>query len=721
MNKEQILNLHPFFKVDCVDIFFWDTVQKINRHGTPQQRLLVIASPGVFLFEKKPINGFRFSRAIGFAEMRKICENGKTLSIEGETNILQIISQKMKEILIYTTIIQNSLFDPVELEISEEMSNAITEDDFVYDTDNQLSVRFLSFSIQNLQISDPTVIAHVANQLETHNSFIFTEDFLKFKYCEALVKSIAFDQMLETLVISGINFGPFAKHLLLILARNQTLKRLIFNGIIFQGESNELMPFFLNKNVVSPINEIVFDHCESSSNKFTNVVLAFSRFQCRITSIVAKDCLFSNETFRALFLVVFQSLSFPHLAEFAVIGESNPEVIQKFSLKITNKKKSKIPRSFRHLRLDSIHINSSQLIAAIAQMNSLITSLSCFGSTFKQPLQLASNSFGRLRKLDLSNSWVTPESLTSLMETISHADPSISHLVLDHLHLTEAGFNKFFQSVSALSAHSIECLSWENNPVKNVSLSLFFGFLSCMPNITDLSLSNSLWSCKEAASKLSQYISKNSIERLILRGNGFTAFGDLLIPVLNALLNSESICSLDVSGQCLNDNCIGIIANLLCGKVTSISFDGQNPSKAEPLLECLENIISQNVTYAIWPEQNVKSAILKYPIMKRGEILRQFEQLKTSFQDKFNKADESNPLDDESSTIIKPSTVPHQHHFSSEELVSNIPKIDFEVLEKVEDDLTDLLAESMDQQESSTSLSISIRDVCKYNNMQYFL
>ena len=722
MNKEQILSFHPFFKVNCVEIFFYDNVQKINRHGTPQQRFFVIASPGVFLFEKKPINGYKFSRAIGFADMTKISENGKVLTIEGKSNSLQIISQKMKEIINYIIAIQNSLFDPIELDISDKLKNAASEDDFIYETNNQLAVRFLSFAINYLQISDATVISHVADHLSTQNSFIFTEDFLKFKFCDALVKSIAFDPTIETLVISGINFGVFANHLLLILARNQTLKRLIFNGIVFQGESNELMPFFLNKNVVSPISEIVFDHCESSSNKFTNVVLAFARFQCRITSIVAKNCLFSNETIRSLFSVVFQSHSFPHIEEFSVIGESNPEIIQKLSLKITDKEKSKIPQSFRKIRLDSIHINSSQLIPAFSQMNSNITSLSFFGSTFKEPLQLISNRFGRIRKLDLSHSWVTQESLTSLMTSIAQAKPSISHLILDNLHLTEAGFLKFYQSVSSITANSIQSFSWENNPIKNVSLSAFFNFLSCMPNITDLSISNSLWSCKEAASKLSQYISKNNIERLILRGNGFTAFGDLLLPVLNSLQNSETICSLDVNGQCLTDTCLNVLSSLLKDKITSISFDGQNPKQINPLLECLQNINEQNVTYAIWPEQNVKSVILKQPMAKRGEIIRQFDILKSAFQQKFHKNDESNPLDDDISSFIKPSTVPHHHHhFANEQINETVPKINFQLLEKVEDDLSDLLFESLNHQNYSTSLAISVRDLCTSNKFYFLL
>lgn len=636
--NEQVESLHPFFKVAAVEIFWNGFVQKLEKSNSYVQRLLVIASPGIFFFEKSLLGGFKVNQIVSFSEMKGIQSIDDKIIINLRYYKVEMMTSSYEQIIGFIMAIQNSLFDPFELEIPNDLRERIFEDMIIYNTQSPLCIKFLSLATQMLDTTDAEVLANFASTLiEVDDSYDFNNSIINDPTLEFLLDAICLDTDVKIISFSSVSFSQLVEPLKIILCLNRHITTINFNGIIFKGDSSELVSFF-KICAVSPITRITFNHCELTSNKFTNFLLAFSKFKCKIHSIKCKDCTFSVETLTALFTCLFQSPSFPQLREFKISGEALPSCAQDLALELLDESKFYFPADFNTMQLISSKFNGSQLIEQFATMKNPITSLDVSKSMLKIDLSDSISSFSSLTKLDISSSWTTPESLISLFSAISRSNPSISAIIADHLHMSESNWANFYSKYGGIYCPSIRLLSWENNYIRDDEIiDQFFNFLKCMKNIIDLSLSNTINASQSAVDNLSKWISSTHIQRFVMRGYDKTAFNNDFVPVLQALAERGSVYALDVTGQGFGDEGIEIIAEMVKGSLTSLAFDEQNPATAGLLFDVLSMIADKKMDFALWPEENLKRAIQKTPIQKRPEIQKTASDLKQAFIDRWSR------------------------------------------------------------------------------------
>ena len=720
LSQEQLQSMCPIFKLQSVTVLWNDVVQKVNRHGQIQIRNCVVASPGIFLFEKRQMGGYRFSRVIGYSQIESIESDGQELTITGNNTKIEIIHKQIPEIIPYIVEIRGSLFDPIEGTFSKKIQKTIDESMFVFDTQYPLAQRFISNSLPFIE-SDLDQIIEISKVLENvTNKVVFSPDIVLTNLLAPLVQAVSVDTEVSVLEMVSLDFNDFVTPLQYILSSNHYITTLVFRGIVFCGESTNLVDFFKTR-VLAPINTISFEHCELSSNKFTNFLLAFSKFKCRIATIDAKDCSFSSETIRALFIALFQSPCFPFLREFSLCGESLPDEVQSLVLLLSDKVRCRLQSSFKVLHLNSLKLNASEVIASLEECDSSLSVVTLIGSSMKQMIEKPISTFHKLKEINISNAWVTDDALLSFFKSLSGASQAPSLIVCDHLHMTENSFTKFYEEASQFTYPSITSFSWENNTVKGTSISAFFEFLEKMPNAVDVSISNTIYCDNETVQEqLINFIQKRPIERFIIRGYGKTSFGTVFVNVLRTLASLGTVKALDITGQCVNDDGLTILTEMINTSLTAVSFDAQQPTSAAPLIDALEALQNQRVEFATWPEENVRIAVSKVPIKKKGEIMRQFDNLKKRFSSKFNRVIK-NCLSTKGS-IIDPSLVPRVRNQLSDSGIAKTPKVDFETFDKVDDDVNLLLCECLQQEKMPESfLTCSTRQLFINNQLETLL
>ena len=726
LSREKFSSIHPFFKIKAVDVLWADSVQKINRHDQSQVRFCVICTPGIILFQKKKIGKYKFSRAIGYSKLQTIESDGNSLILKSSDGTkIDIIHQRIPEIITFIMGVMSSLFEPIEGKFDEKLKGKLEDAFFLFETKYPLVNRFLANAITLIDTCCDKII-EASNKLMNLSAtkITFSPLIVKSQLLNPLVDAISSDQDILTLEFSSLDFHDFILPLQTILTKNQYINELIFKGIVYQGESTHLVEFFKTQ-VNSPINTIKFEHCEMSSNKFTNFLLAFSKFKCRITSIVVQNCIFSEETIRALMISLFHSPCFPSIREFTLSGDSLPDNTQQFILSLGDKQKCKLQRSFKFLYLDSLKFDGSEILDSfIRNDRSYFTLISITGSNMKKEMRSTVDTFRQLNEINISNSWVTKESLLSFFKCISSAKIAPSAIICNHLHMTEESFFAFYQSAKTYIYPSINTFSWENNTLKDNNLMSFFSFLSQIPNINDLSLSNTIPCSSNSVKFIVDIINSHHLSRLVIRGCGKTSFLSKFNNILVALKNKGSVRALDISGQQIDNSCFETLDQLVNSTLISILYDGQQPTSPDSLSKVIESIINNpQIVFSKWPEETVKYALSKVSMRAKGVMIRNFEILKRRFESKFSK--NVNDCINYKDSIIEPSSLPKDVINISTNGTSKLNEIDFECLSKLEDDVIDLLKECMNIEEGNhleeTALSTIPKELCTELNLTKFL
>lgn len=688
--KEQIETIHPLFKLPQVQLFWNGMVTRYDKGNSCGQRLLIIASPGVFLFEKTLLSGYKMTQTVAYSEMTSLKCVDDRITLATDKKSIEFSTTAQVTICSYIIGIQNSLFIPMNIDISSDMRTMIDDVFFVFETKSPICDRFISLSIPSLDTIDVSAIANDADYLSgVSNSIQFSAESVASPCIKLIIEALSYDPLITAIVFSSINFHEFVEYLQMVISTNKHINSIKFQRIVFKGESSELVNFFKTK-VSAPISNIEFYQCELSSNKFTNLLLAFSTFKCRITSISARDCSFSDETLRALFICLFQSPCFNQLQEFILVGDLLPGAAQELALELLNPNISTFSPSFYHIRLSSSYLDATSIITEFTSHPSQITILDLSRSCIKTEFPTSITSFSKLTELNISNTWTTPDALFSLFKVISRANPSIYTVIADHIHMNEAKFVQFYSNFEEISCPSVRRLSWENNLMRNPeSVEKFFFFISKLPNILDLSISNSLMASDQTTDLITNYIKSAHLQRFILRGYDKTAFGNKFVQILQALSEHETLISLDCTGQGFDDEGIQLLAKMIENGLKSLAWDEQCPQDPQLTFDVLMKTLCQEIEFTLWPEENLKYLWTNMPIHKRNDFNSAAQEIKGYFVEKYSSI--CHDCLSNKNSYLEKSRLPRCN--TEMRLIKPIPKIDFQALARIPDKIDESFKE----------------------------
>jgi len=714
MNSHDLLiPTHPLFKVSANRVFWYDQVQKLNTHGSLQTRYMAIATPGVFLFDKKTFpKSLVLSRVIPFSELILLRVDATSVQFFAPKVTMIIQHPKHVEIAAIVFSIKQALFEekprPPKFDIDQSIIGLFESSAFVFESKNLIGDRFLSLC---LSIPSTSIVPDQVNDIleqcqQSDHSAHFNPEILSSPLIVPYATAVAYDKEINTIRLRKVSFVSFYQCFVTMLQHNSSIQKVDFQNVSFVGT-----PIFSNcdKKILFAANEFRFEDCELSSPDFLNFLEFFSQYSNPVVILQFIRCGFSEITLNSVFQNVLTSQCFLSLAD---LSFSEVKLSNQFELNLMRLFGSSFMLEQKHLKLltaRSCGLHIDTLFQHVFTFDNCLKVLCLSGNTINNSSDLITlKDFQQVEELDLSDCYFIGSSLVTILQSIACAKNSPSRLVLDCLKVDEAGWFELYSGIGSLVIPHLNTISWKRNLMKANQVKAFGQFLANQVELIDIRLSHSISSIDsdQSVQYLTSALEKLPIERLVLCGSNVGSTVINIIPILGVLSKTRTIKSLDISGQTLRSEGFSILTDMITsGSIEELRFEGSNPTSLDELMDFLERISNSNLKASSWPEQDIRALMLKVTLVARADYARRVDVLKKQF---FSKLGEAVPdYDYDIQQRIRRESVRVAHPRASSSFSTPVPKESLSALSKKMD--TDILSEREDE------LSVLLRECLGIN------
>ena len=649
MNKASAYaTTHPIFRAQNVQILWSGLVMKKNRHGGLQQRVLVIASVGIFLFERRMFpRGLVLSRAISYGDLVLIRVDESVMEFFGPKVTIVCQHEEHVHVAAIVRAVRNTLFGvnarPTKVVVENpEIEKQMEADKFVFRSESILADRFLSLCLStapNLLVPDQ--VNYLYDMLKVCDGcFQFDAETMVSPLITPVSLAIAYDEKLEGIRLWDLNFPSFLQQYVNLILYNSSIHRVTFSSVSWNGPVRSYLEVW-GKKTQFAVNQMMFNDCQLTTHSFRLFLGAFEKYPADMAKLAFVKCGMSKEVIEALFESLYVSPCFRTLADFSLIEVRPTDLLKVYIMQFLSSNFMLSQKFLNLVNFSDCCLDLDLVMPYFFKFETCLQSVTLSANTFVTSKGLSEiDDFQNVAELTLSNCTFTGEVLLKFFQVLGSAKRAPTNLVLDSLKIDgDDGWNTFYDGISDVKLKELKLLSWCNNTMTANQMQSFKTFLLNQPTVTDLGLSNSIAfsdadTCLEY---LVEIVSTLTIERLELRASGSQTFGVKLINFLRTLLDRKTIKMLDVTGHGIGDIGLDIVTQLAESCLQELRFDGNSPSSYEVLLDRVKRVTSSPIQHADWPAEDAKEVTAKIPLSGRQQIMRQIEAARQQFEAKMNK------------------------------------------------------------------------------------
>lgn len=532
--SEAIKAIHPLFRSQSCQFLLKEPVSIIHDDNRIEERLLIVASPGIFLI-KKHYWRLQLETSISFNSIIKIDVQPEFVTIyKDQKTFIRFTHLKRLEIASKIHGIRSSLFGHYFSSQYELIVNNLIRDNFsCYQFNYQPTsiivdiflTNILKYAFQSINSNQISNLTLLLNKIQETGVLKIDQDFLSLPYLPAIIDTVAISEHIHELWFVNINIGlqSIENLLISILTQSTTIQRLIFNGSIFDDSDFGKFSSFMGSNPTFCVDEWIFNNCDFRSNsRFVSFFHAFYCLAKPIHVLAFNKCQFSSQcildiTRDFLFSVCFHSLEVLWLSDIQF-----PEEILNFLMQLISSDWFVKSQSLNTLVLNNCGLQLSELFEKLATLLSNKTDINHDKSVFGLMINnnILTNKINlHFPTIDLSGNFVlknltedfrfmlsnkmnlilrncsfSDESLSSLFKALSlHTGESLS-LDLSHILISNNGWSVFSKEIftTPLKLNSLTELIWDHNEITIKNVESFVCFLKEQPNLQKLSINDSI-------------------------------------------------------------------------------------------------------------------------------------------------------------------------------------------------------------------------------------
>lgn len=442
MDYDLLYSLNPIFKVKDVQIIWSGNVYKVGQRNCLHQRLLVIASPGIFLIRKKPFNfQSHIITSISFFDLVSLYVTDQYASFSSKQSQIRVKLQNTKEIVSLVVFMRQAQFptDVLPLNftfVDEDIANLCTPVQLPYHPSSLFLDRTLS-CILHFEISpSDSLLSEIPAQF--FRRFIIKKEMLHNPLFPAWVLSLSYDRDIEILRFKSIKLCEFLEKSQYLFAFNKFVKTIEFEKVDFSNSEQVLSQLFHKPHCFKPIHW-VFIECDLTKPNFSKFFNSISFIDKKITEIRFEKCTFSEDSIMETFQSIFFSECFHSISNL----QFNSNVIISGKVKNSN--------------FNENHINSELYNIVLSQFSEIL----CCSWVLQQK---------NLTQLSLISSRI--KDITSILSQIFKFGTGLKYISLDDNNFISP-INIDEESILGDSISTISLISFRNSRLsKSFILSL---------------------------------------------------------------------------------------------------------------------------------------------------------------------------------------------------------------------------------------------------------
>ncbi|OHT03493.1 hypothetical protein TRFO_29163 [Tritrichomonas foetus] len=683
--KEQIAPTHPIFQLTQTRILWSDYVMKKSTHKVMQQRLLVIAASGMFLFKKTAFpKGLAISRIIPYSALILVTADSQKMGFYMPKISMSLYHQNHVQIAAMVLAIRSILFGdkPRTLKkmFDDEISIEIEASKYNFKFDSILAERFLSLCVE---IPSKDLIPEQMNDTyeglkKFTKTATITPEMLTSNLFGPVAKAIAFDTNIDTLILKGLNFTLFVPYFIPIIQYNSSIHNIVMQSISFSGN---LTPYFniWKERTLFSANTYTFLDCQLSTKNFFMYFYSFKDYPADIQSLNFVHCNLNKASLFEIFKYLMTMNCFRVISELYFSEITSSDQLEAPLKQVFGSQFFQQHKNIRDFSLIDGSYNVNALLPVIVKRAESIAKLNFTKNTFLNPIEQITE-FYQIEEINLSQCTFNSKSLLSFFSCLSGATNSPSRIILNQLSIISSEWTEFYNGLSeCFIIPNLVMISWCDNMMNSQQFEKFVRFLIRQPKFSELGISNAISTddSNNSLQYLSELIKSKPIRKLEIRG-GEKSLGSELISILNDLLAEKTIKMLDVSGQGIGNEGLEIIGVLAGLCLEELRFDNNLPSDHDILIKILNKIINSKMSYCDWPKNDISACLQKIAANSRQAVQNDFMNLRNQFQGKFI-------INDELTNSIgikkrKRTNSIFQRRIKSESIYLYPPKIDTNIL-----------------------------------------
>ena len=629
---EKLQSVHPVLSFPEVTLLFNEEVTKVTKH----KNVLVILTCGMFVVRKRSFpSGYQLKQIIPWNQLKRVAIEQNVLEIQGAGKKIKLIlddNAPMIMAICYT--MRVLLFGEKDFDVSREVKDAVDKGIFIPEDSCELVDRYLSLCLRKhwpLGLVEQ-VKSHLKMLKECRHRFVLTPDLAVSPLIRQVLECVASSNAIKVLQLEQVNVELYSAMLLDdLLNVNTSISEIVFSSANLASADDHLTIF--SKDLKTPIVSAKFVSCDMGSPGINRWLTDLGGYQQRkFESLEFQQC--QVDTALVLKRIV-QSQSLHGLSRL-VIGDS--KVDQEMFEHMYVSDWSLRNKPLKKVKLNNNGINVGAFLPLLFQFDGGLEKLTCTQNDFSKPFSSQIKSFFSLQKLDLSSSSVTAESLDSLFEALTKPGPKPTSVILNNLSMKFDDATMFYRTMDKYVMQGVEVFSWVGNKVPKDCIPTFFSFLQKQPDLRDLTISHVLHAnTPNIIPLLCSTLKAMKLQRLVMRGKIGTTFGPDFNEVLKVFRECENLFAVDIIGHKIGDQGLRILSELLeMDRFVAVAFDGTCATSLDLVCSIVELITkTRDVSYAAWPEIDIKCLLSKVPSAQKVTLFRRVEDLKKAFFAKF--------------------------------------------------------------------------------------
>jgi hypothetical protein len=641
--KEALASLHPIFRVPQTRVFWHDAVTHFGRHGKQSSRNLVVCTPGLLLLKKRAVGkSFTLDQTISFHDLLLVRLDGNKMDFHGPKLTMLLQSPKSTQVVGIVWQLSTLLFGDrsrltkfvIDADVRREIEKSCR-----LSSNCLFSDRFLSavLSVPPSQV-EPEQVGRLCDLLqEVRSSFTLDSTAVAQGLLEPICNALSCQRSILSLEIRNSNFSSILGPLLPVLQYNSVIKNLTFQSCTFNGSLKKYIDVWSAKTEFA-VSDWIFNDCNLASADFELFLQAFDHYPADIARISFSKCKLGAATVNLICERLVAAHCFRTLTELS-FEKLPPAETKKLVSHLFSSNFFQEQHNITCLVLCDCGAEVNQVLPLFCQADTNIDALSLNENSFVSPSGLeAITGFRRITELSLSGVTCTGASLLALFRAMACASPAPSRLILDGLKLTDA--NNFWNAIVGIKVDSLDVLSFANNEITDGQFAELIAFLRWQPHLSSLALGGTARS-EIAVAQLCSLIQDTNLHALDLECTSGKPLGQLLIPLLDAILERGTIQKLNITGQAVSDAGLERLATMSETCLIDLRCDGSVPGSYEVFLATTSRMAVSRLLACSWPYKDVALISAKLPAERKGPLINKFEVLRATFENRLDPTLES--------------------------------------------------------------------------------
>jgi len=639
---DAVYSSHPVFHAFKKQIYFFEAVNKINRHGISQPRHLVIHTSGVFLLKMKTFQrSFSIARVIPFYSLNSMIITSEAIKLIGSKCEFAFTHRKHLKIAARIYSMRIYLFDHQDLPFNSDIDPKVRD---VFDgqipsfsCDHLLADRFLACVLSLKCNFDEDMLSGTYDMLTQINSeAIVSVSTVNSPFMPAICIAIAYGFEVSVLTIEGFDISVFRQYLSQLFKANSSIRKIVFKNMSFNNNMSEFEHFFSGPHTLR-VTDLLFDSCRFTSPDTGIFFDSFSQFDTEIKTLQYTRCTMTRVTLDSIFQSLFFSTCFHSLEQLILSDVTFSEDLNVciFQLLCCGWVLSK--RCLKSLSLRHCNLDIGVLLTRLQTIDCGVLSLDVGRNYFSSPF--GNLGLHSLAHLILDGCTFSGKTLHTFFQYLAEEPGQAPlHVDLSCINIPPESLQSFYSEVAGIKISRLKGLVWDGNAISGKSMEDFVLFMKDQPNLNNLSLSRCI--PKDDLQKALPYLTElarfKKFEQFCIASTKESQFGVPLVSMIEAMLKRSRLRVLDITNQGIGDFGLHLILRESGPYLEELWFEGFSPSTHESFITICTSIMGlPSLRKASWPASDARNIQSKLSNDTKSDVYRRITQLRHDFQSRF--------------------------------------------------------------------------------------